>query len=119
MSDLKLNQIFIAHPVAFVSASIKKFAENLGVSVFVLDNLNDFRYLIEDLKPQAIIVHEEIWESNKESFNREIKGITDLSVILIQKSDKDNGVKFIQEPFEPLELTKKIKYLLESESKSH
>lgn len=119
MSEINLNQIFIAHPVAFVVSTITEFAKESGVSVFVLDDLNDFRYLVEDLKPQALIIHEDLWKSNAESFNRETAGFQGLRTILIQKNDDNHGHLSIVEPFEPSSLVEQVKQLLESDSKKH
>ncbi|MFT6630903.1 MAG: hypothetical protein ACJAS4_000847 [Bacteriovoracaceae bacterium] len=119
MSEINLNQIFIAHPVAFVVSTITEFAKESGVSVFVLDDLNDFRYLIEDLNPQALIIHEDLWNGSTESFNRETTGFECLRTILIQKNDDNNGHLSIVEPFEPSKFIEQVKQLLESDSKKH
>jgi hypothetical protein len=119
MSEINLKQLFIAHPVAFVTSTIKEFAKTAGVSVFVLDDLNDFRYLIEDLKPEALIIHENLWKSNRDSFNRETTGIDSMKVFLIQKEDNQDEYLSIVEPFEPSKLIEQVKQLLESDSKKH
>ena len=56
MKEQKLTQLILIHPEKFVCEGFKKFGKAQGISVFFLDTVEPFLYLIEDLQPQAILI---------------------------------------------------------------
>ncbi len=118
-----LKQIFIAHPVEFAAKSLKHFGEQEGVEVYILDNLDDFSYLIADLVPQALIIHQDLLEDNLSSIKREIAQYPELHTIIIVKSaENELRSEFplqIIEPFGPENFISIIQQMLVSGNKTH
>jgi hypothetical protein len=113
MSDKKLKQILVAHPVKFATEAIKSFLQLNGINCYVLDDLNDFRYLIEDLSPQLILIHEDIYNEQKDAFLAQIEGISGVKYILINKTSQSESEAFHDQLDEPYEVGK-ISKILES-----
>lgn len=61
------------HPVKFAVKAITEFAKDSSVSVFELDSMDDFSYLIDDLKPEVILVHKESVEAGSVMFFGELE----------------------------------------------
>lgn len=121
MSNFELNQIFIAHPARFVCSAVQEFSKLKGVSTYVIDDFNDFSYLIEDLKPQVFVIHEATLIEQLEQFENGIKKFPDLKIIVItDKGESKLSDKYtlkIQEPFDPKDLCGNITQLLETQPK--
>jgi hypothetical protein len=122
MNDIVLNQVLIAHPVKFVNSAIQEFAKSQNISTYILDDIYDFKYLIEDLKPQLIVVHELLLKEGSEGFYDQLKGF-DLAIAVIQPESSDKAYSgpelVIKEPFQPKELFNNIRSLLESNLKKN
>lgn len=116
MSKIEIKQIFIAHPVEFVSKSIKAFAKEGGIETYILDNLEDFSYLITDLDPEFILMKEDLYLANKASVDDQLNGHEKVQFVLIKKEATTNELAII-EPFDPSNIKDILKELLVSKSK--
>ncbi len=116
MRELSIKQILMAHPVEFVANAIKEFAKKKSVETFILDDLNDFSYLIDDLMPDAIIIHNQLYSENKESVNRELQG-KEITLILVGQGEGED--LYIPEPIDPANIVGQIQELLVSKFKDH
>lgn len=116
MSNKELKQILVAHPVKFAAEAIKSFLQLKGINCYLLDDLKDFRYLIEDLAPQLILIHEDIYSEQKEVFAGQIDGVGVVKYILISKVDSPELEVFhgrLEEPYEIGEISKILQSFLD------
>ena len=114
MSDQKL--IFIAHPIDFFSKTLKNIATSHGLDVYILDEYEDFNYLASDLKPEMILVHEDIFEEYEQSFRsakNENKCL--LSLIGTEKTSNTHDYYFVS-PLDPNQLVEEILAILKNEN---
>ncbi len=116
MSDKKLKQVLVAHPKKFSSDTIKTFLKEDGVACYLLDELNDFSYLIEDLRPQALLIHDTLLKEHGDIVKQQLEDVENLSLIMIRSEgssfESPLFKKIIQEPYSPIDLVQKIKSLL-------
>ena len=86
--EKKLNQILFCHPINFVYEIISQNLELNGVKVYGLDDLNDFSFLIEDLSPEIILIHESaLTDDNIKIFKSQCRDRLNLVKVLISKEN--------------------------------
>ena len=106
----------MAHPVNFVSSAIKDFAAVDAVEVYIIDDLNDFEYLINDLSPQMIVVHEKLYQVHREQIAKLANTYTDLYFVIVKANGSSCHVPehmaSFDEPFHPNELLRYLRSLL-------
>jgi len=117
--EKKLNQILFCHPINFVYEIISQNLELNGVKVYGLDDLSDFSFLIEDLSPEIILIHESaLTEENIKMFNSQCSGRPNLVRILISKENNsiysENFHHVLSGLIDPSELVGILSSLLES-----
>lgn len=62
-----MRTMFLAHPSEFTCNAMKAFAKRSEVDLYIWDDFNDFSYLVNDLKPEAIILHHEVLNSHMDA----------------------------------------------------
>lgn len=111
--NLEIKQILLAHSVDLAAKALQMHIKEQGVDVYLLDDgeIPDFKYLIDDLKPQLILVNDEIYERNKSSFDKHFEQSSGIFTGIIRRDHeltRDWSV-VIEEPYDPLDLLSVIK----------
>ena len=119
-----LKQLFIMHPVKFFSKTITAFGKQAGVSVYELDSINDFSYLINDLKPEIILVHIDSVQNDIELFLEQLRAAEFQgfkTAILLEKPAEisQNFDMVVELPIEPENMIKQLKYSIASFNKNN
>ena len=113
MEELSLKMIFLAHPAKFFCASVKKFTEEQGPQVYILDEYEDFEYLVEDLKPQVICADSGILNKYNESFHQSVQR-RDVKLIELISNEEDPVLNdYIKLPIEASEFLNLVKSKIE------
>jgi hypothetical protein len=102
------------HPVKFVAKTITEFGRQAGVNVYELDSVNDFSYLINDLRPQIILVHADSVTNDFAIFMEQLDAAEyrDFKTALLVTDSTELTDKFdvsIQLPVEPANLLEQLK----------
>jgi hypothetical protein len=110
-----LKQLFIMHPVKFVAKTITEFGKQASVDVYELDSVNDFSYLINDLKPEIILVHVDSVENELTIFMEQVDAaeFKGVKLGLLQEKPSEISDQFdiiIQLPVEPASLLEQLKH---------
>lgn len=114
MKDGKLKQILLIHPLKFVCEGITKFAGAQGVSVFYLERPEPFLYLVKDLEPDVLIVH----NSLAEELHDDLEGASILGTPIIFIGEFE-GHTCLPEPLELSSITAKISNILALNPQNH
>lgn len=114
MNEGKLKQILLIHPLKFVCESIKKFSAAQDVSVFYLERPGPFTYLVKDLSPDVVIVH----QSLVEELQGELEGVSILNTPIIVIGSCDE-YPYLPEPIDLNSFTAKISNILASNLQTH
>lgn len=109
-----LKHLIFAHHKPMAVKLLDKYTKNNDVSLYLLDDYNDFSYLVDDLAPRAIIIHIEVWEKESENILRNIEQANHKAEIIILSPNKHPHYKTIIEPFEPGHFLTNLDDLLES-----
>ena len=69
---MERKQVFYINEIKFVCDAIENLCENNGIECYTLNSVDDFSYLIDDLKPEMIMIDskalkQEFWEQVKNS----------------------------------------------------
>ncbi|MBT4790586.1 MAG: hypothetical protein HON90_03365 [Halobacteriovoraceae bacterium] len=114
-----MKQILLAHPVVFAAKAIEAFLKDEGVGTYLLDDLFDFKYLIEDLAPSFLLVHEDLLEEFEETLLDQTKAFPDLKIVFIGKNEQvESKLCFIDTIIEPFDPANIYSHLLRLESQA-
>jgi hypothetical protein len=112
MNEKTLKQIVLIHPVRFVCASIKEFAASKQIDVYFMEAKEEFTYLINDLKPEALIVHHSLMRTDADFVQSELAKAEFTATKLFVIGEFDNAsnyeAKVIPEPFSIVNLTAEV-----------
>ena len=114
MNKRIVKQILLIHPLKFVCEGIKKFAGAQDVSVFYLTAPEPFIYLVKDLKPDVILVH----ESMVEELHDDIEGSGLLGHLVVVIGEAEGHV-CLKEPINLAHLVSEISKILASGVQTH
>lgn len=105
MNEIPLKQILLIHPIKFTCATIKEFAALGNVEVYFIEAREEFTYLINDLKPEAILIHHSFIRAEAEFVQSELEKAQFKESKLIIIGDYEESEKFnagiLAEPFSP------------------
>lgn len=104
----------------FASDLLQKVFKQKNLSFYTLTSVDDFLYLVEDLKPQIIVLDTVTYQSNKEAFTQQYKASTVLQQTPTVLLDNDGSLDFIENqigslkrPFDPFKIPEQLKQMLE------
>lgn len=114
MNERIVKQILLIHPLKFVCEGIKRFASAQEADVYYLDAPEPFLYLVKDLRPDVVLVH----ESLVEELQGEMEGAELLGhpVIIIGAAE---GYPCIKEPLNLAHVVLEVSNILASSKKTH
>ena len=107
--------VFIAHPIEFFSKTLKEFAKLKDLEVYILDEYDDFNYLVRDLDPKMIIVHEDILDEYESSVRSALSENNALLAIIGTEQNSSSKYFFVS-PLDPNQLIEEILDILEKNS---
>jgi hypothetical protein len=103
----------------FATGLLEKVFKDQGFSFYCLENVNDFSYLVEDLRPSVLVLDYKTYENGVHRFNEQYQGselLKNIPFIIIDGSHEDLGISNIighlKRPFDPFELPHQIKKML-------
>jgi DNA-binding NtrC family response regulator len=105
----------------FATSLLEKIFKRRESPFYTLSKPVDFIYLIDDLKPQILVIDsqtaEKYFEEIKSQFSQS-ENLRSLPVILVDHSDKldfiQNKVGLIERPFDPFQIPSIIEDILQS-----
>ncbi|MBD65038.1 MAG: hypothetical protein CME62_07510 [Halobacteriovoraceae bacterium] len=93
MKKVVIKQVILLHPIKFVCDAFDKFAKDLGVATYSLDQYEPVDYLLNDLQTDALIVHTDILEGFSDQLEKDIKSYQgELKVLVWGKEEDINNV---------------------------
>jgi hypothetical protein len=105
MNEIPLKQILLIHPVRFTCSTIKEFAALGNVEVYFMEGKEEFTYLIDDLKPEIILIHHSFMSAEAEFVQAEVEKAQFKSsklIILGEYEQAENlNAAVLAEPFSP------------------
>lgn len=123
-----LKQVFLIHPIKFVCNAVKEFAKQELVTIYDEQKINDFGYLINDLKPELIAIHADLVAVNYTEFKKVVDNLEfkDFELVLIGRGEQISSFEycsefhhFLFEPYNPSEFTASMKSFLASSKNKH
>lgn len=116
----EVNRLILIHPKKFVCRSFEEFGKDIGVSVYSIEEIEEFAYLIDDLKPELVLVHNELFQKQPAFFYAEFSktNFKPKKIILIGTkddlllADKNVFSSHLIEPFDIGDLANILKGLL-------
>ncbi len=103
----------------FAATLVEKVFKKKDLPFYGISKVDDFAYLVDDLKPEVIVLDAATAISNLEAFKQQYTaslGLQNTSFILIGQDDSLNFIQkkigSIERPFEPFELPQKISTIL-------
>ena len=92
MNERKIKQVLLIHPLKFVCESFKRFAGAQDVGVFYLEQPEPFLYLVKDLTPDVVVIH----ESFVEELHDDLEGVGILGVPIVVIGDAEGHLTISQ-----------------------
>lgn len=98
-----LNQLIIIHTKKFFSGMFVALCEKQEVKCYSLEDANDFAYLIDDLKPDAVIIDDSILESQLEEAKSNLDSVKfdGFKLMILGANNSGLEAEIIQKPIDP------------------
>lgn len=98
----------------FTCKAVSGFLQNQGVKCYFMSKFEAFAYLVDDLEPEIVLVHESmLGDVNDELQKCHFKEFE--KIVISQGSEYE---KKINEPFDPSEIYSELVQILATEKKS-
>lgn len=65
---MEIKQILYINKTKFVCDTVEKICKTASIDCYTLEDCNDFAYLINDLRPLAVIIEDETYNLNRDAF---------------------------------------------------
>jgi hypothetical protein len=105
---MEIKQILYINKIRFICDAVQKTCARNEVECFTLEDTNDFAYLIDDLKPAAVVIEEDTFNEGSESFWSQIESANESTIPVIMGT---NPGKFDVEMSLPLDMMNFVKDL--------
>ena len=89
MKKVEIKQVILLHPAKFVCKAFETFAKSMEIQAYTLDQYEPFDYLMADLKPDAVIIHTDIYTGFPEQIQNDLASYNESFKTLIWGSPKD------------------------------
>lgn len=109
-----LNQIIMLHPAEFTCKAVAKFLQNQGVKSYYINKNEELAYLVDDLRPEVILVH----HSMLDFCLAELNDCEFRAYSLVQIHPELDEENCIKEPFDPSEIYARLSDILATDHKS-
>jgi len=103
----------------FATALLEKVFKTQKMEFYTVASAKDFSYLVDDLKPQVLVLDASTAVSELDSFKRQYEAseaLKTLPVILIEGSDELNFLGHVigklERPFDPFQIPEKLQQFL-------
>ena len=103
----------------FATALLEKVFKTQKLEFYTIANAKDFSYLVDDLKPQVLVLDASTVAAELDSFKRQYEAseaLKKLPVILIEGSEElsflGNVIGKLERPFDPFQIPEKIQQFL-------
>ena len=99
----------------FATGLLEKVFKKKGLPFYTLNSVDDFLYLVEDIKPQLIVLDAHTANLNMDAFKKqyESKTLNELPFVLVDADDNfqfiGNVVGKINRPFDPFKIPETLK----------
>lgn len=102
----RIKQIILIHPEKFVCKAFEAFGKKSEIKVYSLECADDFAYLLDELKPELVLIHERAFDQDQEAYisNINTASFKDFIQVLITKSSRDLPNTFKKELLEPIKI---------------
>lgn len=86
---MEIKQILYINKTKFVCDMVSKLCQRAKIECYTLETTEDFTYLIEDLKPEVIVIEEETFGINEDEFWVQVKKSSFKSKTIIMGTLKE------------------------------
>jgi DNA-binding NtrC family response regulator len=114
-----MGLIFWIDGNTFATTLLEKVFKNQGLSFYTIQTVDDFLYLVEDLKPVVIVLDYPTFLKNKGRFFEQLNSsemLKNVPFILVDgiggESELPNVIGEIKRPFDPFEIPNEIKKII-------
>lgn len=87
-----LKQIILIHKNKFVIQVMETLCQSADILIYSMEDANDFAYLLDDLKPDILLVDEGILKDELLSFNRNLEQAENKDYKIIVLGDNNYGI---------------------------
>ena len=105
---MEIKQILYINKIRFVCDAVQKTCKRSGIECYTLEDTNDFMYLIDDLKPYAVVIEEDTYNEGADNFWSQIENTTESTIPVIM--GKNSGKFEVEMPL-PLDMANFVKDL--------
>ena len=105
---MEIKQILYINKIRFVCDAVHKTCKRAGIECYTLEDTNDFTYLIDDLRPYAVVIDQDTYNEDTENFWSQIANATESTVPVIM--GKNTGKFEVEMPL-PLDMVNFVKDL--------
>jgi hypothetical protein len=104
----------------FATSLLEKVFKRLNLPFYTLSSVEDFSYLVDDLKPQLLVLDSKTASSNIDILRKQYEGsegLRKLPVILIDEDEIpfiENAIGRIKRPFDPFKIPDTLKNILQA-----
>jgi chemotaxis response regulator CheB len=102
----------------FATGLLEKVFKKKALPFYTIPNAQDFVYLVEDLKPEVIVLDTKTALDGLEAFKGQYEGIKHLPIILIDDNHElpfvENVRGHIKRPFDPFQVPQILNQILKA-----
>lgn len=102
----------------FATGLLEKVFKKKALSFYTIPNAQDFVYLVEDLKPEVIVLDTKTAMDNLEAFKTQYESIKHVPFILVDHTNElpfiENVSGHIKRPFDPFQVPQILNQILKA-----
>lgn len=114
---MEIKQILYINKTKFVCDMVIKLCQRANIECYTLENTEDFTYLIEDLKPEAIVIEEKTFSLNEDEFWIQVKKSNFKTSTVIMGDIKDGFDTSLNLPLDTTSFISDLRLKLDELSK--
>jgi len=106
----------------FATSLLDKVFKTQGGAFYSLGSVDDFSYIVEDLKPVAIVLDYSTFKKNADRFYQQLESSELMKVtpfILLDDPEKElklnNIIGYLKRPFDPFEIPAEIQKIISTQ----
>ena len=115
----RMRKIFLAHPSDFTKALMNDFAASHNLDCYLWDDFDDFAYLIDDMKPELLIIHQQISKNYGDKIEQGLAECkyTDYEVVILGQNFSNIKAEYKMDA--EIETANFFEHILKSILKTH
>ena len=102
----------------FATSLLEKVFKKKGLPFYTVPNAKDFAYLVEDLKPELIVLDTKTALDDLEAFKTQYESIKHLPFILLEPNGEltfiSKNIGAIKRPFDPFQIPEILNQILKA-----